>query len=224
VSKLAAELRGVLRGESATPSSPRPGGALAHLSFAIIACGAVYGAVMGSYGGLTGGRLWQVAFSATKVPLLLAITFALSLPSFFVLNTLFGVRDDFGRVLRALVAGQAALALVLVTLAPYTVIWYISFGDYRAAILFNGAMFAAASLAAQWQMRRSYRPLIARNPRHRLLRRVWLLIYVFVGIQMGWVLRPFVGDPSIPPQFLRAEAWGNAYVTVVRIIWNAITR
>ena len=25
--------------------------------------------------------------------------------------------------------------------------------------------------------------------------RTWLVIYVFVGIQMGWVLRPFVGSP-----------------------------
>ena len=26
--------------------------------------------------------------------------------------------------------------------------------------------------------------------------RTWLVIYVFVGIQMGWVLRPFIGDPA----------------------------
>ena len=28
--------------------------------------------------------------------------------------------------------------------------------------------------------------------------RAWLGVYAFVGIQMGWVLRPFVGQPDRP--------------------------
>src|SRR5512139_4327888 len=68
----------------------------------LVGCGALYGGVMGSYGGFAGDRVWQVAISASKVPLLLLVTFGLALPSFFVLNTLFGLRDDFGTVLRAL--------------------------------------------------------------------------------------------------------------------------
>ena len=51
--------------------------------------------------------------------------------------------------------------------------------------------------AGQFMLRRAYRPLVARDPRHRTLMRAWLLIYAFVGIQMGWVLRPFVGSPQM---------------------------
>ena len=68
----------------------------------VLVCGLTYGAVMGSFG----GRPAQAAISAVKVPLLLAATTALSLPSFFVLNTLLGVRRDFGVVLRALVGAS----------------------------------------------------------------------------------------------------------------------
>ncbi len=50
--------------------------------------------------GLTGQRLLQVVYSAVKVPFLLMATFVLSLPSFFVVNTLLGLRSDFARVLR----------------------------------------------------------------------------------------------------------------------------
>src|SRR5262245_10093762 len=50
----------------------------------VLACGLVYGAAMGTFGGLDGDRPWQVVFSAVKVPLLLLVTLALSLPSFFV--------------------------------------------------------------------------------------------------------------------------------------------
>ena len=50
----------------------------------------------------------------------------------------------------------------------------------------------------------------------------WLAIYVFVGIQMAWVLRPFVGDPRLPAQFFREHSWGNAYDVVARLIYDAV--
>jgi hypothetical protein len=214
----------LLRGTPEPDAARRPVRVLLRLAAFLVIGGALYGAVMGTFGGVAGQHVWQVVFSASKVPLLLLGTFLISLPSFFVLNTLLGVRGDFGQVLRALVAAQAGLTLVLAALAPYTAFWYASCGDYALAILFNGGLFAVASLAGQFHLRRAYRPLVARNPRHRLLLRVWLVLYVFVGVQMGWVLRPFVGDPSLPPQFLREGAWGNAYVVVGRMIWSVLTR
>ncbi len=225
----AAQTDALLRGSATGPR-------LHTLFLLLVLCGGVYGAVMGSYGvvlafdpppggaALAGGRGWQVLISASKVPLLLLATFFLALPSFFVLNTLLGVRADFPRVLRALVAAQTGLTVVLVALAPYTALWYFSFADYRPAILFNGIMFGLASFAGQWHLRRAYRPLIARNSRHRLLLRGWLVLYIFVGIQMGWVLRPFIGEPTRAPQFFRQEAWGNAYVVVARMLWETFAK
>jgi hypothetical protein len=54
--------------------------------------------------------------------------------------------------------------------------------------------------------------------------RTWIVIYVFVGIQMGWVLRPFIGDPRAPVQFFREDSWSNAYVVVLEMIWRVMTR
>ena len=196
--------------------------ALPRLLLTIFFFGVFYGAVMGSFGGVAGQRALQPLYSGLKVPLLLLITFALSLPSFFVLNSILGLRDDFGAVLQALVATQAGLTVILAALAPFTAFWYASVGDYQLAILFNAGMFAVASVAAQYMLRRAYRPLIARDPRHRILMRGWLGIYAFVGIQMGWVLRPFVGQPGSPTRFFREEAWGNAYVEVARIVGKAL--
>jgi hypothetical protein len=31
---------------------------------------------------------------------------------------------------------------------------------------------------------------------------------------MGWVLRPFIGDPRTQTTFFREGAWGNAYIEV----------
>jgi hypothetical protein len=214
-------LRGEISSARAQPDHRLP--LLGSLLTAIVAFGMFYGGVMGSYGGPAGWRLWQAVYSAVKVPLFLSTTFILSLPSFFVLNTLFGLRDDFARVVRALVATQAGLTIILSALAPFTVFWYVSGSRYQPAILFNGLMFAIASFSAQWILRRDYNLLIARNPKHRWMLRIWIVIYVFVGIQMAWVLRPFIGDPRAPVQFFREGSWSNAYEVVLEMIWNVLT-
>ena len=187
------------------------------------AFGMFYGGVMGTYGGFGGPRMWQVVYSAVKVPFLLFTTFLLSLPSFFVVNTLLGLRADFPRAFRALLATQAGLTIILSALAPYTAFWYVCGSRYQPAILFNGVMFAVASVSAQWMLRRSYQPLIESNPKHRWMLRAWLVIYVFVGIQMGWVLRPFIGDPAAPVQFFREGSWSNAYEVVIQMIWDVVS-
>lgn len=201
--------------------APRASG-LPGLLVTTILFGMLYGAVMGTFGGVQHGRWLQALYSALKVPMLLLVGFGLSLPSFFVLNTVLGVRDDFRDVCKALLATQAGLTVVLASLAPFTAFWYLSDGDYDAALTFNAAMFGVATLAAQWMLRRAYQPLVARNPRHRVLRRTWLATYAFVTIQMAWVLRPFVGSPGVPTSFFRSAAWGNAYVELFQIAHRAI--
>src|SRR5262249_18388359 len=113
-----------------------------------------------------------------------------------------------------LAATQAAVAVILACLAPYTALWYLTSGDYHEATLFNALMFAIASFAAQWVLRRRYAPLIARNRRHRTMLWTWLGVYAFVGIQMGWILRPFIGQPQRAVTFFRNDTWGNAYIKV----------
>jgi hypothetical protein len=203
----------------------RPGGfALLWMVGCITAFGMFYGAVMGAFGGIWNERLWQAACSAVKVPLLLLGTSLIVWPSFFVLNTLAGLRHDFVRATTALMAAQAGLAVVLGSLAPLTIVWYATSSDYGDALRFNGIMFAIACFAGQWLLRDHYRLLIENDRRHRWMFWLWLLLYIFVAIQMAWVLRPFVGAPSAPVEFLRRDKWGNAYLVVARLIYEAMVR
>ena len=210
----------ILRGRAAQTEDS------AHRAFklliVLVLCGLFYGAVMGSFavaGQLP--RLLQILYSAAKVPLLVTVTFLISLPSYFVLNTLLGVRGDWSDVLRALISTQAVLTIILSSLAPFTALWYLSFADYSWAIIVNAILFGIASVAAQMSLRKAYRPLVGRNPRHRVLLRIWLITFAFVGIQMGWVLRPFIGQPDRPTTFFRSGAWGNAYVELAHIAMRA---
>jgi hypothetical protein len=188
--------------------------ALGNTLFLLVMCGLSYGAAMGS----SNGRSLQVLFSAIKLPLLLGVTFVVSLPSFFVINSVLGVRGDFARVLRGLIASQACLTITLCSFAPVTVFWYVCSTDHEMNLMFNAIVFAIASVAGQVVLKRHYAPLIAANRMHARLMKLWLVIYAFVGIQMAWVLRPFVGDPSRGTQFLRDDPWTNAYVWIARMI------
>ena len=84
----------------------------------IVIAGFAYGAVMGT----SSLRPLQMLYSGLKVPILLTASSIVCLPNFFVVNTLLGLREDFPRVLRALVTTQATMALVLLSLAPLTAV------------------------------------------------------------------------------------------------------
>ena len=49
---------------------------------------------------------------------------------------------------------------------------------------------------------------------------IWVGLYAFVGMQMGWMLRPFIGDPGLPVAFFRQEPFSNAYVVIARLIFG----
>lgn len=196
---------------------------LSEVFVVVIAAGVFYGTVMGSFGWVAGHRAlsdqgWQMFYSATKVPILLMVSTSISLPSFFVINSLFGLRDDFAEVAMAIIAVQAGLALILASLAPITLFYYVgcspSVAAYQSAILFNALMFGVASVSSQWLLRNYYRPLVARNPQHARMIWLWIGTYAFVGIQCAWTLRPFIGDYRQVSTFLRPDKFGNAYLQI----------
>jgi hypothetical protein len=177
-----------------------------------------YGFAMGLYG----GRPLQGIYSALKVPILLMISSALCLPNFFVVNTLLGLRADFQAALRGVVAAQVAVAVTLASLAPVILFSYATTDDHDTALLMNGVLFAVATTAGQLVLNRYYEELVRRDPRHRIGRVSWTVLYVFVAIQLAWVLRPFVGAPDLPVAFFRDDAWSNAYVVVGRLVMSIL--
>jgi hypothetical protein len=186
----------------------------------IAGAGLLYGAVMGAYG----LRPLQMVYSSLKVPMLIAVSGLVCLPNLIVLNTILGLRQDLGAVLRGAALAQGTVCFCLAALAPITSVAYLSLDAYGDAVLFNGGVFLVAAIAGQVTLSRHYRPLIEANSRHRIARDVWLGLYVFVAIQMAWVLRPFVGDPLQPTRFFRVDAWSNAYVEVGALVWRMVGR
>jgi hypothetical protein len=171
-----------------------------------------YGLAMG----LFDVRLIQSLYAGVKVPLLLAVATLICLPNYYAINAVLGLAADFPVAIRGVLAAQATLALTLASLAPFILLIYASSNSYHFVMACNGVLFAIATGSGQLRLLAHYRPLIARNPRHRIALAGWLALYVFVAIQTAWVFRPYVGFSGAPTTFFREGAWDNAYVVLAR--------
>lgn len=197
------------------------------LLVAILLAGAVYGGVMGTFQLTSLERVPLVAFSAFKVPMLIVLTTAICLPAYFVLNTILGLREDFPWAIRAVLIGQTAQAIALASLAPLVLVAYASRVSHGQAQLASALNFLLATGVGQVVLIRHYRVLIreeagneqsGRGAKHRIMLWAWVAMYAFVGIQLGWILRPYIGVPGLPVQFFREDAFSNAYVYFLRLI------
>jgi hypothetical protein len=49
----------------------------------------------------------------------------------------------------------------------------------------------------------------------------WLAVNLFLGSQLTWIARPFIGAPQLPVAFLRDTAFqGNFYENIFRTVQN----
>src|SRR5213078_192379 len=74
---------------------------------------------------------------------------------------------------------------------------------------------AVAGVASNIRLLRLLRTLSGSARVARKVLFAWLAGNLFLGSQLCWILRPFIGSPGLPTQFLRADAFkGNFYETV----------
>lgn len=187
----------------------------------ILAFAPIYGLFMGSFSVSSPVRSPMMLYAAVKMPLLLLATTGLCLPVFFVVNTIAGLRDDFAKATSAILTGQAVIGVTLASLGPITLVFYSATTNHNLAVLYNAFMFLLAAIAGQFITRRYYRPLIQKSRRHIPLLAGWGILYAFVGIQMGWIARPFIGTPGLPVRFVREDPFTNAYVALANMLSNA---
>jgi hypothetical protein len=66
---------------------------------------------------------------------------------------------------------------------------------------------------------RAHPPALATRPPSMTLLHVWILLFGFVGTQLGWTLRPFFGSPGEPFALYRVIE-GNFYAEIGRTLVN----
>ena len=196
-----------------------------------IGLGATYGFFMGwfalaqHWGSGSGRGYMQMMAGMIKLPALFLLTLLVTFPSLYVFNALVGTRLTFVAALRLLVAAIVVNLAVSASLGTILAFFTLSTTSYHFMVVLNVVLLAISGcvgLGFLLQTLKRLTPLDssespvspdADRPEKdaaNTIFYVWIVIYALVGMQMGWLLRPFIGSPDAPFEWFR-ERRGNFF-------------
>lgn len=174
---------------------------------------ALYGAVMGSTHSLP-----QALSAAVKLPALFLATLAICAPTLYFFNLIFGSNQSLSQNVALMLTAITTTAVVLLSFAPIVLFFLLTSSNYQFFKLLNVAVFAIAGIIGVRFLSQGMRALSVSGggdgarARMRVVQ-LWIFVYAFVGSQVAWTLRPFVGAPSMAFEFLRPLG-GNFYANI----------
>jgi hypothetical protein len=197
----------------------------------ITALSFIYGATMGASSFIVGldRGFQQMLSSGIKVPALYLLTVAVCFPALFIILVLMGSKLSFQQTLSLILLALTLNATLLAACAPIVFFFIITGSTYDFVKVLHVAVMAFSgcwAMAALWQGLREMCEKSNLYPRQAIrIMQIWILVFGFVGTQMAWSLRPFVGSPEQPFTVFRGETEGNFYTSVAhsitRILHNA---
>jgi hypothetical protein len=183
----------------------------------------IYGAVMGATNLLQGStamtlgqKILMILITGIKVPVLYLLTLLIVFPPVYVLNAFVGARLAFRQMVTLLLSSVAITVTVLSSMATVAFFFSLTSRSYDFIKLLHVLFFVYAGLAGLAYLTKTVKSisLINKRPTPRWLFVFWLFLYMFVGTQLAWVLRPFVGWPGQEFRVFRPRS-GNFYESVI---------
>jgi len=174
----------------------------------ILLCSLAFGAALGSY---LGG--YQMLINSFKIPLLFFVTLYISMPVFYILNTLTGTKTSLFQTVQLLVSGYSVAAVVLIAFTPLMFFFMITSKEYTFTIFLTMGVMGLAGWFGIVYIFKNY--LKFHGPDSKKWLPSFLIgsfVIMFVGTQLGWTLRPYFhpyGD------FIRPVS-GNFYVAMAQ--------
>lgn len=186
--------------------------------FSLLICSSIFLAI---YGGIIGiYHSWMQALaSAVKLPALYLITLLICLPTLYFANIIFGSKRTLGQHFALVLTAVALTSVLLFSFAPISLFFLISTNSYQFLILLNVIIFALTGFIGVSFLYKGANLVLKQDTegsetRQKILK-FWLFLYAFVGMQLGWTLRPFFGTPDSPFALFR-EREGNFYVSIIQ--------
>jgi hypothetical protein len=175
---------------------------------------ALYGAVMGS-----SHSLWQTASSAVKLPILFLATLFVCVPSLYFFSLLFGSNQSLSQNITVILTGITVTAVLLLSCAPITLFFLLTTRQfYQFFKLLNVAIFSISGLMGVVFLYQGMKVVSGTELEGTSSRRwvliFWMFVYAFVGSQMAWTIRPFIGAPGSRFELFR-QLGGNFYSNVL---------
>jgi hypothetical protein len=198
---------------------------------AVIVVGAgLYGAAMGWWRSPV-----QAGYNAIKFPFVILATTVGNALLNGMLAPLLGLNLRFRQSLMTVLMSFTIAAAILGAFAPvlFFIIWNtpplegsreMPWNAYHFIKLIQVGIIAFAGVAANLRL---FQLLLNLSGNRSIARRVlfaWLAGNLFLGSQLVWILRPFIGSPGLPVEFLRATAFqGNFYESVLHALLKLLS-
>jgi hypothetical protein len=186
---------------------------LRHAVVTIVGLAAFFGLVAGSYSGPA-----QALSSAIKLPFLFFATFLVCFPAFFVVQVLVGSRLRLVQVIVLVFTSLALTSVLLAAFVPITLFFLVTGANYYFQHLLNIAIAGVSGLFGVYALHEGLSLVCEKRgvyPRKALtIMRAWAVLFAFVGIQLAWNLRPFLGDRSEPFRIIGSYQ-GNFYAAIL---------
>jgi hypothetical protein len=159
----------------------------ANAILAIVVGAVLFGATVGSWHGGT-----QIAFASAKLPIVTVGTLGLCAPAFYAISAVFGRPWSARAVVSLMLVAGARFSLVLLAATP--VLWLaINLGaPYDLAKLAAAFAYALAGLAALALHLRA----LGDGPGKRATISLFVGVFLLIGSQSAWMLRPYLGTPG----------------------------
>ena len=189
------------------------GAKLRYGTFTVIVLAGFFGAVAGAYSGPA-----QALSAGIKLPFLFFATFVICFPAFYVVQVLVGSQLRLKQVVVLVVGALTLTSILLAALVPITAFFLITGANYYFQHLLNIAIAGVAGLFGMYALHDGLSVVCEKRgvyPRKALtIMRAWALLFAFVGIQLAWNLRPFLGDQNRPFRVL-GDYQGNFYAAII---------
>jgi hypothetical protein len=181
---------------------------------------ALYGAVMGS-----SHSLWQTLSATVKLPILFLATLFICVPSLYFFSLLFGSNQSLRQSLAVILTAITVTSVLLLSCAPITLFFLLTTSHYQFFKLLNVAIFAISGLMGVVFLYQGIKVVSGSETEGAGSRKfvliAWMFVYAFVGSQMAWTIRPFIGAPGTPFELFR-QLGGNFYANVLQSIGEVL--
>ena len=190
-----------------------------HVGVIILGAG-LYGASMGWW-----RDPQQALYVAIKFPLIILLTTAGNALLNAMLAPLLGLNISFRQSFSAILMSFTITAAILGAFSPIMafMVWSapdlaaknFSGSTYSLILLAHVSVIALAGVTGNVRLLQLLAQLGGSRVVARWVLFAWLAINLFLGSQLSWILRPFIGSPTLPVEFVRQAAFhGNFFEAV----------
>jgi hypothetical protein len=173
----------------------------------------LYGLVMGAY-----QSPLQAVVSGIKISTLFTVALLICFPAFFIVQYILGSKLKLHQMVSIVLSGFVLMASIMLSFTPIVIIFLLTGSNFYFLHLLHVAIFIFAGI---FGMNTIVQALIYSCEKKNVypktgvvVFRFWVIILAFVGIQLAWNLRPFLGAKDRPFE-LFAHREGNFYAAMI---------